>query len=136
MASRSRHSTGEGVHVVPGCAGKWPATASSSDRTSGYTCGSVISRCRHSRTAAAVDAPPGPDQVLCLDLDGSHLTVLGILLDVLDQFLLLVLELGTLTIELSLRLFECALMLSKTLSRRHALAKGPFDDLEIAVLER
>lgn len=37
------------------------------------------------------DAPSCPDQVLCLDFAGTDLAILGALLDVLNEFLFLVL---------------------------------------------
>lgn len=76
-----------------------------------------------------LDVSPRPHQILGLDFNRSHLSVLRILLDILDQLLLLVLELRAFAVQLPLRLLERALMFPETLRRRHAFAEGPFDDL-------
>lgn len=78
--------------------------------------------------------PSRPNEVLGLDFDSAHLAILGALLDVGNQSLLLLLQLGTLAIEFSLGLFKGSLMLPQSLGWRHALAEGPFYDLGIANL--
>lgn len=83
-----------------------------------------------------VGLPSGPDQVLGLDFERSHLTILGALLDILHQLLLLILQLYPLTIQLALRLLKSSLMFSQSLGRRHSLAKGPFYDLACQLLDK
>jgi hypothetical protein len=69
--------------------------------------------------------PSRPYQVLCLYLAGAHLAIFGTLFDFGDQLLLLVLQLHSFTIQLSLSLFESALMLSETLSWGDLTTEGP-----------
>lgn len=47
------------------------------------------------RNGIDICLPPRPHQVLCLDLAGPHLSILGALLDVLHQLLLLILKLDS-----------------------------------------
>lgn len=75
--------------------------------------------------------PPRPNQVFCLDLASAHLSSLRILLDLDDKLLLLVLELYSFTIQLSLRFLESALVFAETLGGRHAFAEGPFYNLVV-----
>jgi hypothetical protein len=77
---------------------------------------------------------PSTNEIFGLDFACSNLAIFGALFDVLDQLLLLVLEFGPLAVQLALRFFEGSLMFPQTLSRRHALAKGPFDNLPQPVL--
>jgi hypothetical protein len=51
-------------------------------------------------------------EILCHDLARGHLSCLGRLFNIVDEFLLLHLELCALTVELALCLFEGALMLT------------------------
>lgn len=64
-----------------------------------------------------------------MDLGGTHLALLGALLDLCLQRLLLLLELDSHLVQLSYRLIEHALVLAQTLGGRHALAESPFEDL-------
>jgi hypothetical protein len=75
-------------------------------------------------------APPRPDEILGLDLYGSHLPIFGAFLDVLHELLLLVLQLDPLPVQFALGLLECSLMLSKPFCRGHALSESPFYDLK------
>lgn len=76
-----------------------------------------------------LDVPPRSHEILGLDLAGAHLSVLGARLDLLDEGLLLLLELHACLVEFANGLVEHALVLAQTLSGRHALAEGPFEDL-------
>ena len=76
-----------------------------------------------------VYVPPRAHEIFGLDFDGAHLAVLGVFLDVLYQFLFLVLELRPFAVQFALCLFEGSLVFAQTLGRRHAFAEGPFDDL-------
>lgn len=74
--------------------------------------------------------PPRPHKVLRLYSQWPHLSVLCALLYILHQLLLLVLELDALSVEFPLRFLEGTLVLAQPLGWRHALAKGPFHDLQ------
>lgn len=76
-----------------------------------------------------LDISPSANEVLGLDLAGPNLAILCALLDIGDQFLLLVFKFDALAVEFSLRLFQCALVLPESLRRRHALAESPFYNL-------
>ena len=73
--------------------------------------------------------PSCPDQVFRLDLACAHLAILGALLDVLDKFLLLVLELHALAVELALGFLQSSLVLAEAFLGGHASAEGPLHDL-------
>ncbi len=73
--------------------------------------------------------PPRSHQVLGLNLTGTNLSILGALFDILHQLLFLIFELDPFSVELSLCLFQRALMFPQPLGRGHALAECPFDDL-------
>ena len=75
------------------------------------------------------DLPSCSDQVFRLDLAGTHLAVLGALLDVLDELLFLVLELHAFAVELALGFLESSLVLAEAFLGGHAPAEGPFNDL-------
>lgn len=79
----------------------------------------------HRRT----DVPSRSDQVFGLDLACPNLPTLGALLDILDQFLFLTLQLDALPIQFALCPIQSPLVLAKTLRRRHAFSKCPLDDL-------
>ena len=70
--------------------------------------------------------PSCANQVLRLDLGGSHLALLSTLLDLANEGLLLLLELHADLVEFSDSLVEHSLVLAQTLGGRHALAEGPF----------
>ena len=74
--------------------------------------------------------PPCAHKVLCLDAQSPHLPVLGAPFDVGYQLLLVILELDTFPIKLALCLLKRLLVLAETLGGRHALAEGPFDNLQ------
>ena len=73
--------------------------------------------------------PSCSHQVLCLNLAGTHVTLLCALLDLGDQGLFLPLKLSSQLIKLTYSLVQHALVLAQALRRRHALSKGPFEDL-------
>lgn len=73
--------------------------------------------------------PSRPDQVLRLDLTGPNLSIFGTLLDIGDQLLLLVLQLDSFAIELTLRPVQSSLVFAQTLCGRHTLSESPLDDL-------
>ena len=83
-----------------------------------------------------LDIPPRAHQIFRLHLHGTHLTALGILLDLRDELLLLVLELRSFAVELTLGLFKSALVFAEALGGGHALAEGPFYDLAQTVSMR
>jgi len=98
--------------------------------------GNYQHRCNHiagyeldfkTRTAGSV--PSRPHQILSLYLARAHLPVLGALLDVRDEFLLLVFELGAFAVEFSLGFLEGALVFAEAFLGGHPFAEGPFDDL-------
>lgn len=78
---------------------------------------------------SVANRPPCANQVFGLDLAGPHLAVLGALLDILHQFLLLVLQLHSFAVQLALCAVEGALVFAQTLRWRHAFAERPFNDL-------
>ena len=78
-----------------------------------------------------MNAPPRSNQILRLDLASPHLPILGALLDVLDEFLLLVLELYPFAVELALGFFKGTLVFSQALCRGHTFTESPFDDLVV-----
>lgn len=70
--------------------------------------------------------PSCSNKILCLHFHRAHLSILGVLLDILDELLFLNLELRSLSIEFTLRLLQSALVFPQPLCGRHALAKRPF----------
>lgn len=77
----------------------------------------------------SANSPSCSHQILGLNLARTHLPILGALFDLDDQFLLLILQLNSLAIKLSLGLLEGTLVFAQTLCGRHPLAKGPFNNL-------
>ena len=74
---------------------------------------------------------PRSDQIFRLDLTSPHLSILGALLDVLDELPFLVFEFDALAVEFALGLFEGALVFAEAFLGGHTFAEGPFDDLGI-----
>lgn len=79
---------------------------------------------------AARDTPSRANQILGLDFASAHLPLLRTRANLGYERLLLLLEFDPLLIQLPNRLVEESLVLAQTLRRRHALAEGPFQDLE------
>jgi hypothetical protein len=75
-------------------------------------------------------APSRPHEVLGLDLAGFHLAIFGALLNVLHQFLLLVLQFRPFAVQFALCSVQGTLVFAQTLCGRHALSKRPFNDLQ------
>jgi hypothetical protein len=106
---------------------RWPAAGSASGKTFECICTSTVSAC----CCRVWPRPPScSHEILCLYPQRAHLSILCALLDVLDELLLLIFQLHALAVKLPLRLLECTLVLAQSLSGRHALAKGPFYDLQ------
>lgn len=80
--------------------------------------------------------PPCAHEILGLDLGSAHLALLGALFNLCLQRLLLLLEFDSHLVELSYRLIEHALILAQTLGGRHALAEGPFEDLDRSMVSQ
>lgn len=76
-----------------------------------------------------LNIPSRAHEIFGLDLARAHLPILRARLDLLNECLLLLLELDAGLIEFADSLVEHALVLAQTLCGRHALAKGPFEDL-------
>lgn len=98
-----------------------------------YAQGYRLKLCSH--LVELSDVPSCSYQIFGLDLACAYLTVFGTLLDVLDQFLFLILELDPLSVKFPLRLFECSLVLPETFGWGHALPERPFYDLESSKIE-
>ena len=77
-----------------------------------------------------LDILPCANQILRLNFGSAHVSIFRTPPDVLLQLLLLVGELRLLPLKLADGLLERVLVLAEFLSRRHALAEGPFYNLE------